>query len=414
MRLIRPVTCRPWTMTDRLDPDQHDWLNAPATRRVMAALLGAAPNSARFVGGCVRNALTGHRVDDIDIATTLTPDVAKAALQAAGIAVHPTGIDHGTLTAVADHTPFEVTTLRRDVSTDGRRATVAFTTDWLEDSARRDFRLNAIYADADGTLFDPQNGVADALARRIVFIGRPEDRIAEDYLRILRFFRFFAFYGGDTPDPTGLAACAKMAGGMARLSAERVWKEIKKLLGAPDPRKSVIAMIESGVMRHVLGEDRDGAVLSLLMDIDPGSDALSRFAALIEWNAGQFGRALKLSNAEKHRLKFALDTDLAEQVLQAWTTRAGIERLVYVHGNDAVADQIALMVARRETPPDGWGGALAHARSFAAPTFPLKGADLLKAGLKHGPELGETLKRLERLWVESRFRLSKDELLALV
>ena len=401
-------------MTDRLDPDRHDWLSAPATRRVMTALLAAAPDSARFVGGCVRNALTGHPVDDIDIATTLTPDVAKAALQAAGIAVHPTGIEHGTLTAVADHTPFEVTTLRRDVSTDGRRATVAFTTDWLEDSARRDFRLNAIYADADGTLFDPQNGIPDALARRIVFIGRAEDRIAEDYLRILRFFRFFAFYGGDAPDPVGLVACAKMVDGMAQLSAERVWKEIKKLLAAPDPRASVMAMIGTGVLTAALGEDRDGQVLNRLMELDPGADALLRFAALIERDAGSFGRALRLSNAEKHRLKFALDPRLAEQVLEHWTTRAGIERLVYLHGNDAVADQIALMAARSDTAPDGWGGALAHARSFVAPVFPLKGADLLKAGLAHGPELGEVLKRLETAWVEARFRLSRDELLELV
>jgi len=397
--------------TTKLLPAEHDWLDAAPTRRVMAALLDAAPGGARFVGGCVRNALTGHKVDDIDIATALVPEAAAEALRKAGIAVHPTGIEHGTLTAVADHCPFEVTTLRRDVSTDGRRATVAFTTSWEEDSARRDFRLNAIYADADGTLFDPQGGVADALARRIVFIGRAEDRIAEDYLRILRFFRFFAFYGGTEPDPVGLAACAAMTDGIARLSAERIWKELKKLFAAPDPRASLAAMESSGVLAAVLGGDGETSTLDRLIELDPGSDALLRFAALIGGDAGAQARRMKVSNAEKDRLTTALDPDLADQIASDWQSRAGIERLVYRHGNDAIADQIALMAARAETPPDGWGGALAHARSFRAPAFPVTGADLLAAGMAHGPKVGETLKRLEDDWVASRFGLSKAALL---
>ncbi|WP_373696383.1 CCA tRNA nucleotidyltransferase [Hyphobacterium marinum] len=398
--------------TTKLLPAEHDWLAAAPTRRVMAALLEAAPGGARFVGGCVRNALTGHKVDDIDIATVLEPEAAADALREADIAVHPTGIEHGTLTAVADHQPFEVTTLRRDVSTDGRRATVAFTTSWEEDSARRDFRLNAIYADADGTLFDPQGGVADALARRIVFIGRAEDRIAEDYLRILRFFRFFAFYGGTEPDAAGLAACAAMTDGIARLSAERIWKEMKKLLAAPDPRASIEAMASSGVLPAVLGGDGETGTLDRLIDLDPASDPLLRFAALIGGDASGYARRLKVSNAEKDRLKAALNPDLAEQVASHWQSRAGIERLVYRQGNDAVSDQIALMAARAVTPPDGWGGALAHARSFRAPVFPVTGADLLGAGMAHGPQVGETLKRLEEDWVASRFGLSKAELLA--
>lgn len=409
--MSRPITPTVETMTTTLHPTEHDWLSAAPTRRVMAALLDAAPGGARFVGGCVRNALTGHPVEDIDIATVLEPHAAADALRKADIAVHPTGIEHGTLTAVADHTPFEVTTLRRDVSTDGRRATVAFTTSWEEDSARRDFRLNAIYADADGTLFDPQGGVADALARRIVFIGRAEDRIAEDYLRILRFFRFFAFYGGTAPDPAGLAACSRMADGIARLSAERVWKEMKKLVAAPDPRAAVAAMASSGVLAAVLGEAGEMGTLSRLIDLDSRRDALLRFAALVGGDGGAQARRMKVSNAEKLRLKAARDPELAKLVASNWQTRAGIERLVYRHGNDAVADQIALMAARVEIPPDGWGGALAHARSFRVPVFPVTGADLLSSGMAHGPEVGETLKRLEDQWLESRFRLSKEELL---
>lgn len=401
-------------MTTRLDLADHAWLTAAPTRRVMDALLAAAPGGARFVGGCVRNALTGHDVSDIDIATILRPEAAAAALKAAGVAVHPTGIDHGTLTAVANHAPFEVTTLRRDVSTDGRRATVAFTTNWLEDSARRDFRLNAIYADADGTLFDPQGGVADALAGRIVFIGRAEDRIAEDYLRILRFFRFFAFYGGTEPDKAGFAACAAMTDGIAHLSAERVWKEMKKLLAAPDPRPALAAMAGSGVLAAVLGQEGELEVLNRLIDLDPASDALLRFAALTGGVAAPMARRMKMSNAERAQFSAALDPNLAGDVASNWRTRAGIEKLVYRHGNQAVADQIALMAARAETPPDGWGGALAHARTFKAPVFPVTGADLLSAGMAHGPEVGETLKRLEDAWVESRFRLSKADLLASV
>src|SRR5690606_24771193 len=200
------------------------WLDAAATRRVMAALEAAGgPGCARFVGGCVRNALIGQPVDDVDIATTLRPEQTEQAIRAAGLKAVPTGVAHGTVTAIAERRPFEITTLRRDVSTDGRNATVAFTDDWAEDAARRDFRLNALYADADGRVFDPTgHGVEDARAGRIVFVGEPETRIREDFLRVLRFFRFHAWYGKGEPDAAGLAACRALASGMSRLSAERV------------------------------------------------------------------------------------------------------------------------------------------------------------------------------------------------
>jgi len=243
-------------MTDRLNPDDHEWMTCPPVQAVIAALQAGKPSdmpgpAVRFVGGCVRNALLGVKVDDVDVATPLEPQQVIAALEAAGLRAVPTGVAHGTVTAVADGYPVEVTSLRRDVETDGRRAVVAFTQDWTEDSGRRDFRLNAIYADPDGALFDPQDGVADVAARRIVFIGAAEDRIREDYLRILRFFRFRAWYGEGEIDTDAMAACKALVKGMRDLSAERVWKELRKLLGAPNPVAALTDMAAAGVLEQI-------------------------------------------------------------------------------------------------------------------------------------------------------------------
>lgn len=400
-------------MAARLNPADHDWLTAPATLRVMAALEKAAPGGARFVGGCVRNALLGEPVADIDIATVLEPDAARSALEAAGIAVHPTGIEHGTLTAVADHRPFEVTTLRRDVSTDGRRATVAFTTDWTEDAARRDFRINALYADMTGGIFDYFGGIADIPDRRIVFIGKAEDRIAEDYLRILRFFRFYASYGKGEPDAEALRACAAMTGGLAQLSAERVWMETKKLLAAPDPGPALRLMAETGVSDALFGTAGDAGRVSRLAGLG-GDDPLVRFSAWLGEAAAVCARALRLSNAEARRINTMADPDLAREIAQDWPVRGALEKRVYRHGNVAVADQLFLLFSREETPSEGWGGAIAHALSFAAPVFPVTGTDLKQAGIPASREMGGILRRLEDAWVDSRFRLSKAELLAQV
>jgi poly(A) polymerase len=216
-------------------------MTAPPTQAVIHALEAAGgPGCARFVGGCVRDALLKRPIGDIDIATTLRPDAVTAALTAAGLKAAPTGIEHGTVTAISSGKPFEITTLRRDVETDGRRAVVAFTEDWAEDAARRDFRLNALYLQPDGTLNDPTGGgIADAHAGRIVFVGDAETRIREDYLRILRFFRFLAWFGRGEPDAAGLAACAALKDGARGLSGERVSKELLKLLAAYDPRPAV-------------------------------------------------------------------------------------------------------------------------------------------------------------------------------
>ena len=220
------------------------WLVHPATAAVMSALTAAGgEDCARFVGGCVRNAILGEPVRDIDIATTLIPSAVTAALKAAGLKAVPTGIEHGTITAIAQGRSFEITTLRRDVQTDGRRAVVAFTTDWAEDAARRDFRLNALYADTNGCIFDPTgDGLADARAGRIVFVGDPATRIAEDALRIPRYFRFLAWYGLGEPDHAALAACHEHRDLVTGLSSERIGHELLILLGAPDPREAVRLM----------------------------------------------------------------------------------------------------------------------------------------------------------------------------
>lgn len=283
----------------------QDWLTAPATRAVMTALAAAGgPDCARFVGGCVRNALIGAPIDDIDIATTLTPNAVVAALKGARLRSVPTGIGHGTVTAISEHQPFEITTLRRDVSTDGRRATVAFTTDWAEDAARRDFRLNALYADADGVILDPtQQGYDDALAGRIVFVGEPEGRIREDYLRILRFYRFYAWYGRGAPDAAAVAACAALAEGVEQLSAERVSKELLKLLAAPDPRPAVRLMDEASVLERVLRQPADLTLFEAMTDLS--GDAVLRLSALLPDDPARvalIARGLRLSNAQRHRL----------------------------------------------------------------------------------------------------------------
>ena len=239
-------------MTERLG--QLPWMTAPATTAVLDALEAAGgADCARFVGGCVRNAVIGRPIADIDVATTLTPDAVTKALRSAGLRAVPTGIEHGTVTAVFKHQPIEVTTLRRDVETDGRRAVVAFTTDWREDAMRRDFTLNSLYARRDGTIYDPTgHGAADARAGRIVFVGDPEQRLREDHLRSLRFFRFLAWYGRGEPDPAAVAAITALKDRVASLAAERVSAELMKLLAAEDPRRAVRLMGETGVLAVVL------------------------------------------------------------------------------------------------------------------------------------------------------------------
>jgi len=296
-------------MTPGLDPTAHPWMRAPHVRAAMNALEAARPGASRFVGGCVRNALLGAPVEDVDIATQLKPDDVIAALGQSGVKAVPTGVEHGTVTAVKDGQAVEITTLRRDVSTDGRRAVVAFTQDWAEDSARRDFRINALYADITGAVHDPQGGLADIAERRFIFIGDADQRIQEDYLRILRFFRFFAWYGAGRPDREGMLACVRNKDGLSRLSAERIWKELKKLLAAPDPGAALRWMTTTNMLETVSGMSHgvDTAARLPALERDQGwaIDPMLRFLAIAPPNedrARAIAARLKLSKAERRRL----------------------------------------------------------------------------------------------------------------
>jgi poly(A) polymerase len=387
------------------------WMTAPATRAVMAALEAAGgPACARFVGGCVRNAVLKQPIDDIDIATTLTPDAVTKALIAAGLKAVPTGIAHGTVTAVAQGKPFEITTLRRDVETDGRRAVVAFTTDWNEDAQRRDFRLNALYADATGRLYDPTaGGLADAHAGRIVFVGDAETRIREDALRILRFFRFQAWYGKGEPDAVALAACHDLRELTATLSAERVSKELLKLLAAEDPRAAVRLMAQAGVLSVVLPEAQGLARFEALVEIETemlfSQDAELRLAALLPDDptvARAVAERLRLSNAQRDRLVAALTP---EPPLVSWMSPKQARQIIYRIGAGPFCDRVTLAWAASDRPKATiqWRAQLPTAQSWVRPRFPLTGEEVIAAGVPEGPLVGQVMREVEDWWIDSDF-----------
>lgn len=374
-----------------------DWLVHPGTQALCAAL-EAAGHRALFVGGCVRNAVLGVPVDDIDIATDARPQVVTQAAEAAGFKVVPTGIDHGTVTVIAQARPHEVTTFRRDVTTDGRHAVVAFSDRLEEDAARRDFTMNALYADARGVVTDPLGGLPDLLARRVRFVGDPVGRIREDYLRILRFFRFQARFGDPAEgfDPEGLAACAAEADGLATLSKERIGAEMRKLLAAADPVPAVATMAVAGILGRVLpGADPRalGPFLHLAEGAGAAPDTLARLAALGGDNPAE---ALRLSRAEVRRLDRLRDG--ATSVLSGGELGY---RLGAVDGLLALVLRAALL----ESPLSG-----VEAVSIgAAARFPLRAADL--PGLE-GAALGQALRAAEERWIASGFTLTKADLLA--
>lgn len=393
------------------------WMSGPAARRVLGALEAVRPGCARFVGGCVRDALLGVVPADIDIATQLTPDVVAAAMQAAGIAVHETGLDHGTLTVVADHQPFEVTTLRRDVETDGRRATVAFTEDWAEDAGRRDFRINALYAAPDGEVFDPTGGGLDDLATgRVIFVGAPETRIREDYLRILRFFRFSARFGGGALDPDGLAACAGLRSGLSTLSAERVWMETHRLMVAEHLGPALEAMSNTGILRQLFPDARLDLVLRII-DLDREEelqpDALLRFMALFWPDPEAVERvihAMKMSNAEAARLRRTVSD---RTLIGAGAPPTAQRRALYMAGEQVWRDRVRIAWALDRSALQGFRDALSLPDRWPRPALPVTGDDLLAAGIPAGPTLGRTLRSLESAWIASDFSLSRSDLLNL-
>jgi len=382
-----------------------EWLCRPETQAVFRAL-AAAGYPAMAVGGVVRNALMGLPVTDIDIATPAPPDRVAAAARAAGLDCVPTGIDHGTVTVVANRMPFEVTTLRRDVATDGRRATVAFTDDWAEDAARRDFTINALYCASDGRILDPLGGYPDIRARRVRFIGDPDRRIAEDYLRILRYFRFFATFAAGDPDGSAIAACIRARRGLERLSAERVRAELLKLLVAPRAVAAVDAMTGAGLLARVLHlAPRPGLFQRLCaaeaaMGVPP--DAILRLSALavaVEEDAAALTERLRLSNAESRAL-MVLDARTSH-ALAAGDDRAA-RRLLAALGPVEWRPRVLAAMASG-LAPDRAGRWLSMSAALPVPDFPLRGADLLDQGLTSGPAVGALLAELRQWWIEADF-----------
>ena len=380
------------------------WMTAPATEAVLKALGG----DGRFVGGCVRDALLGRAVGDIDIATPLAPDEVTRRLAASGIKVVPTGLTHGTVTAVASGQPFEITTLRRDVETDGRHARVAFTEDWAADAARRDFTMNALFLDAAGAVFDPVGGLADLRAHRVCFVGDPTTRIREDVLRILRFYRFHAHYGEGEADPAARAACRALAQALPNLSRERVAAELMKLLAAPDPLPTLELMQEDSVLTAILPEARHLDRLAALIPIEPTPDPLRRLAALTDGSAETVAERLRMSHADRERLKFLeappFPIDLAGD---EHTQHRAIYRLSAQGYRDLV-----LLQAAEDRAGDRARALLAQAARWPAPVFPLRGADITAAGVPAGPQVGRLLAEIEAWWEAGDFAADRDQCLA--
>jgi poly(A) polymerase len=371
--------------------DVAKWRQRKGVARILKALDGDA-GMTRYVGGAVRDDLLGEPVSDIDFATRIVPDAVVERLERARIKAVPTGITHGTVTAVADGQPAEITTLRADVSTDGRRATVAFTDDWKADASRRDFTINALYADpASGEVFDYFGGLDDLQAGIVRFIGDPLGRIAEDHLRILRFFRFHARYGRGAPNAAAIAACAARANDLMALSRERIADELLKLLAVADPAPTVALMLDHGILAPVIPEIADAAPLAALVaaERDAGlpADPVRRLASLLpadEPVAVGVAARLKLSNKAKARLGRAAARDPIADPAQ----------LAYWIGTESAVDRLLLATQAR---------AAATLAATAIPRLPLKGGDLIAMGLNEGPVVARTLKAIERAWVEAGF-----------
>ncbi|HET6194551.1 MAG TPA: CCA tRNA nucleotidyltransferase [Acetobacteraceae bacterium] len=369
----------------RIDPPA--FLAEPALAAVMAAL-----PEARVVGGAVRDTLALREVREIDLATPRTPEQVTQALREAGLRAVPTGLPHGTVTAVSDGQGFEVTTLRRDVQTDGRRAVVAFTDDWRADAARRDFTINAMSLTRTGEVFDYFGGIADLRAGVLRFVGDPATRIAEDYLRILRYFRFLARYGNGPVDSAALAAIRAGVPGLARLSVERVWNELARLLAAPDPRPAVALMAEVGVLAAVVPEGADPARLARLVAAGAPADPLLRLAALLTGDPAGLAARLRLSAAERDRLA-ALR---AMPVPRPGDDDATLRRLL--------ADEAAGVLIERswlagdDTPQ--WAALRARLATMKRPVFPLEGRDVLALGEPEGPRVGALLRAVRQWWLD--------------
>ncbi len=393
----------------------QSWLRADPVQTVLA-LLSQSGEEARVNGGAVRNALMGHPIGDVDISTTLEPAQAAQILQEAGHKVIPTGIDHGTITAVIAGQAFEITTLRQDIKTDGRHAQVVFGRDWLADAKRRDLTINALYVDAGGTVYDPLDGVEDVMSKTVRFIDDAETRIREDYLRILRFFRFFAWYGAFRPDAEGLKACSRQKDNLSSLSPERVWQELSKLLAAPDPGRAILWMRQTGVLTSILPESEKWGIdflpglVSAESDNGWSQDSILRLMSIIAPNRDSVEtlcKRLRVSNLVRNRL----ETWAATAVPDVSLSKGEFHKWLYRNDITAVSDCLKLAIARADDSLGKYKRQLKWLDGWEKPQFPLRGQDLLDLGMAPGPQIAARLDEVQNRWIDSGFKLSKDDLL---
>jgi poly(A) polymerase len=403
----------------------HAWFQNEHFQNVFS-LLNADGGEARVAGGAVRNSLMGHDVADVDIATTLLPQDVIERAETAGMKAIPTGIEHGTITIVHKGATFEVTTLREDIETDGRHADVRFGTDWQKDADRRDLTINGLYADINGDVIDLVGGLDDIESANVRFIGNAEQRIKEDYLRVLRFFRFFAQYGKGRPDAEGLKASARAVSNLSQLSAERIWKEMRLLFGANDPSRALLWMRTTGVLTAIFPEtekwgiDSIGPLVETQSAMEWDNDPLLVLESIIPPDPDRIvemaGR-LKMSGAERSRLKHWAETpkiapDMAETAL---------DRQIYRGSHSGIKDvlKLSLVSARSRAEADdaamiesaGFSKLLKRADNWSEPAFPVSGKDLIARGVDVGKEMGAKLKELEEHWIDSNFNLTKSDLL---
>ena len=403
------------------------WMVAPETKAVMAAL-GSGGSSARFVGGCVRDAVIGRTVADIDIATPDQPDTVMELLGCAGIACYPSGIEHGTVTATVGEKEFQITSLRVDVETNGRHAKVQFTRDWALDARRRDFTINALFCAADGTVYDPFGGVSDLRSGRVRFVGNPIDRLNEDVLRVLRFFRFFAHYGQPPADMKALIACRSMVGALSNLSRERVRDELFKLLCARDPASTLSLMKQNRILGSILPEATRlqrlramsviGAEYSteFCLRIEP----IRRLGAVVDTDAKgaeAIGKSLRLSKVETKRLARMLSPS---HPIAADSDERAQKRSLYKMGKETFVDVVCLAWSEHlsegyqdwESLTERYGPMLSRAKEWTAPKLPVDGDDVTAAGVSEGPEVSKVLKRIEDWWLDGDFKPDREAALA--
>lgn len=390
-----------------------DWLQLPQTQKLINAFAKyGKQQELRFVGGAVRDGLLGIKVEDVDAATTLTPEEVSKLLEKEQILVIPTGIKHGTVTAIIDKRNFEITTLRHDTFCDGRHAQVSFTDNWQGDAARRDFTINSLYLAVDGELFDYFGGIEDLRAGRIRFIGEAKERIKEDYLRILRFFRFFAYYGKEEIDKDGLYACSFLADGINNLSGERIQQEMLKLLAAPRAHRALELMGRSGILTQIFGFS--------LRHIPPSVNELGsadlRLTLLLLSAGIPSTEALKIM-AKRWRISGGLEKLLNSIISQINSVAEGLDiagqqRLIRALGAEIFSAIVTIKQALE--PSESYQKMLSLAQNWQIPTFPLKGDDLIELGIAEGRELGQILKKLEKSWEESDYKLSKEELIKMI